>query len=169
MLGLSAASFTLLHVIISLIGIATGFIVIYGFIKGKESALWTTVALTTTTLTSVTGFGFPFEHLSPAHKVGILSLAILALAIPAKYPFKLSGLWRWVYVVGALLVFYLNFFVLIVQSFLKIPALHSLAPKGSEPAFLIGQVTGLILFVALGVMSVRGFRVSTSKAASKAA
>jgi len=88
-------------------------------------------------LTSVSGFGFPFEHLLPSHKVGILSLVILAVAIPARYAFHLAGRWRAIYIVGAATALYLNVFVLVFQSFLKVPALRALAPTQQEPPFLV--------------------------------
>lgn len=111
-------------------------------------------------MTSVSGFGFPFslDHLLPSHKVGILSLVVLAIAIPARYMFLLAGAWRRIYVIGAVLSLYLNVFVLVVQAFLKIPALHAMAPHGTEPPFVIAQVVVLALFVVLGVIAVKRFR-----------
>src|SRR6266516_6117457 len=115
-LGMSIVTYTLLHVLISLVGIVSGLIVMYGFLTGKRLDGLTAVFLTTTVLTSVTGFGFPFEHLLPSHKVGIISLVILAVAIPARYVFHLAGKWRAGHVVGAATGLSCNGFVLGVQS-----------------------------------------------------
>jgi hypothetical protein len=115
-LGMSEATYTFSHVLISLIGIGSGLIVMFGFLTGKRFDGLTVVFLLTTVLTSVTGFGFPFDHLLPSHKDGILSLLVLAVAIPARYVFHLAGSWRWIYVIGASIALYLNVFVLIVQA-----------------------------------------------------
>jgi hypothetical protein len=98
-LGMSTVTYTALHVLIRLIGIGSGFIVLFGLLN----AGWTALFLVTTGLTSVTGFGFPFDHLLPSHKVGIISLVVLAVAIPARYVFHLVGSWRWIYVIGAVI------------------------------------------------------------------
>src|SRR5271166_3902830 len=100
-LGITTATYTLLHVLISLAGIGSGFIVMFGLLNGKRLDSWTAVFLTTTALTSITGFGFPFEHLLPSHIVGLMSLGILVFVIPARYWFQLNGPWRWIYVIGA--------------------------------------------------------------------
>ena len=155
MLGMSLSTFTLVHVVISLIGIGSGLIVVYGFLTGKRLDLMTALFLATTALTSITGFMFPFEHLLPSHKVGMLSLAILAVAIPARYVFHMAGHWRWIYVVGAVLALYFNVFVLVVQSFMKVPALKAMAPTQTEPPFVVAQVTVLLIFLALGFFAVR--------------
>jgi len=133
MLGLSLSAFTAVHVIISLIGILSGIIVVAGMLSAKGMNGMTALFLLTTVLTSVTGFGFPFTHLLPSHKVGIISLVVLAIAILARYSFHMAGQSRWIYVVTALIALYLNVFVLVVQSFEKVPALHALAPTQSEP------------------------------------
>src|SRR5580704_12140386 len=158
MLGMSLPAFTFVHVLISLIGIVTGAVAVFGLLSGKTLNGWTGVFLTTTVLTDVTGFGFPFEHLLPSHKVGIISLAILAVAILARYAFHLPGGWRGTYVVTALIGLYLNVFVAIVQAFEKVPALRAIAPTQSEPPFLITQVVVLALFVVLDIIAVRNFR-----------
>src|SRR5258708_37760090 len=150
-LGMTTSTFTFVHVVISLIGIGSGFVVIYGLLIGKRLDAWTALFLVTTAATSVTGFGFPFEHLLPSHKVGIISLVILAIVIPARYMFRLTGVWRPIYVIGAAMALYLNVFVLVVQMFLKIPALHALAPTGKEPPFLIAQIVVLAFFVVLTI------------------
>src|ERR1700761_8073453 len=120
--------YTILHVLISLAGIFSGFLVLFGLLTGKRLDHWTGVFLATTVATSVTGFFFPVHHFMPSHAVGIISLAILALASYALYSRHLSGAWANVYVIGAVMALYLNVFVLIVQSFQKIPALRALAP-----------------------------------------
>ena len=114
--------------------------------------------LATTAATSLTGFGFPFERLLPSHVVGIISLVALAPAIYGRYARRLAGAWRPAYVIGAILGLYLNVFVAIVQSFLKVPALKSLAPTQSEPPFKITQLVVLALFLAAGAVAVIRFR-----------
>jgi len=158
MLGLSLSAFTLVHVIISLIGIFSGFIVLFGLLSAKRLNGLTALFLLTTVLTSVTGFGFPFDHLLPSHKVGIISLVVLAIAIPARYSFHMSGKWRWIYVVTAMIALYLNVFVLVVQSFEKVDALKALAPTQTEPPFAIAQLAVLALFVFAGIQAARRFR-----------
>jgi hypothetical protein len=162
MLGMSLETFTIFHVLISLVGIVTGFVVIFGIISGRSASALTAIFLATTVATSVTGFGFPFEHVTPAHIVGVISLLILAVAIPALYVFKLAGPWRWIYVIGATFALYLNFFVLIVQSFLKVPALKALAPKQTEPPFVVAQLAALLLFIVLGTLAVKRSGVKAS-------
>jgi hypothetical protein len=163
-LGLSLETYTAIHVLISLAGIASGLIVMYGLLTGKAMNRMTAVFLVTTVLTSVSGFGFPFEHLLPSHKVGIISLVLLAIAIPARYVYHMAGAWRWVYVITAMTALYLNAFVGVVQSFLKIPGLHALAPKGSEPAFLMAQLLVLAIFTVLTVFAVRRFHPERMRA-----
>ena len=165
MLGMSLATCTFVHVLISLIAIASGFVVVFGLLGGRRLESWTAIFLTTTVLTSVTGFGFPFEHLLPSHKVGIISLVVLAIAIAARYAFHLAGAWRSIYAVGATLALYLNFFVLVVQSFEKAPPLKELAPTQSEPPFLFTQLVVLALFLALGSLATIRFRRAAVQAA----
>ena len=141
-LGMSTTTYTFLHVLISLIGIGSGLVLMFGFITGKRLDNLTAVFLTTTVLTSVTGFGFPFDHLLPSHILGIISLVVLAIAIPARYVFNLADSLRWIYVVGASMALYLNVFVLIAQLFMKVPALKALAPTQSEPPFLLVAASG---------------------------
>jgi hypothetical protein len=152
-------TFTFVHVALSLIGIATGFIVFLGFIADSEMRGLTAIFLLTTVLTSATGFGFPFTKLLPSHIVGIISLFFLAAAIYALYAAHLSGAWRWIYVVTASVALYLNVFVLIVQLFQKVPSLHAVAPTQSETPFVAAQGLTLLVFVALGFLAVRRFRV----------
>ncbi len=150
-------TYTLVHVILSLIGIVSGLIVLFGLLRSDPMNSWTLLFLVTTVATSVTGFGFPFHGVTPAIIVGILSLIILALAIAARYTFRLAGAWRWIFVVGAVVALYFNCFVLVVQSFLHIPTLHVLAPNGSEPPFAIAQGIVLVLFLWGGILAVKRF------------
>lgn len=156
-------TYTLVHVVISLVGIASGLVVLYGLLRGRDLDRWTLLFLTTTVLTSVTGFGFPFQRFLPSHAVGIVSLIALALAIYARYPRRLAGAWRRIFVVGAVLSLYLNVFVLVVQLFLKVPALNALAPTQSEPPFQLTQLVFLLLFVVLGVVAVLRFRLPANE------
>jgi hypothetical protein len=160
MLGLSLSTFTMLHVIISLVGIVSGLIVLFGLLGSSRMPGWTALFLLTTILTSVTGFGFPFTVLLPSHMIGILSLVLLAIACLALYGMKLSGAWRWIYAVTAMIALYFNIFVLIIQSFLKIPALTALAPGNppSGPAFAVVQGLVLLFFVIVIIGAVRRFR-----------
>jgi hypothetical protein len=164
-LGMSTANFTILHVLISLVGIGTGLIVIYGFLAGKRLDGVNTVFLITTALTSVTGFLYPFDQLTPGGKIGIISLVILAIAIPARYLFHMAGVWRTIYVVGAAMALYLNVFVLVVQLFEKVSALKALAPTQKEPPFLIAQLTVLVIFVGLTILSAKKFRIDQPRRA----
>jgi len=157
--------YTLLHVIISLIGIASGFVVMAGLLSGKRLDGWTMLFLVTTVATSVTGYGFPFEHLLPSHVVGAISLVVLGVAIFARYTRHLAGAWRGIYAVSAVVALYLNVFVLIVQLFLKVPVLKAAAPTQSEPPFLIAQLITLTLFIALAVAATIRFRHAPVRAA----
>jgi hypothetical protein len=156
-LGMSTSAFTMLHVLISLIAILTGLVVAVGMTAAKRLDGLTAVFLATTVLTSVTGFFFHTDKVLPSHIVGALSLVVLAVALAALYLFRLAGAWRWLYVAGAMVALYLNVFVLVVQSFLKVPFLHALAPKGNEPPFAIVQGLVLLLFVGLSIVAVRRF------------
>ena len=163
-LGMSTSTFTLLHVLISLAGIGTGFIVVYGMLNGKRLDGWTGIFLVTTVLTSATGFLFPVEHLLPSHIVGIISLLVLALAILGRYVLHLAGAGRLLYVVGSVVALYLNCFVGVVQAFLKVPALHTLAPNGKEPPFVAAQVVVMSIFIGLGIVAAKRFRVQAAMA-----
>ena len=156
-LGLSIQNFTLLHVIISLIGIVTGFVVVFGMLKGERMGVWTALFLVTTILTTATGFLFPNAGFTPALAVGYISSAVLIVTLLALYVFRLAGPWRWIYVIGALLALYLNTFVGVVQSFQKIPFVHGLAPTQAEPPFIIAQSIVLAIFVVLGYFAVKRF------------
>jgi hypothetical protein len=156
-LGMSLATFTLVHVIISLIGIVAGLVVMFGMLASDRKPGLTAIFLLFTILTSATGFLFPFTQLLPSHMIGILSLVLLAIACIALYAMKLSGSWRSIYVVTALLSLYFNVFVLVIQSFLKIPPLHEIAPGNppAGPAFAVVQGIVLVFFV---VMIIRVWR-----------
>ena len=131
----------------------------FGLLTGKRLDGWTAIFLATTVLTSLSGFAFPVDHLLPSHIVGIISLVVLAVVIPARYVTHLAGAWRWIYVVGAALALYLNVFVAVVQAFLKVPALKALAPTQKEAPFLVAQVVVMVLFIVLGIFAVKNFRV----------
>lgn len=154
------STLTLIHVVLSLIGILAGFVVVYGLFKGNPMDRWTVLFLATTILTSITGFFFPFQKLLPWHILGILSLLVLAIAIaiPARYVYHLAGGWRRTYVITAVIALYFNVFVLIAQLFQKVPTLKALAPTQSEPPFLVAQTCALVLFIVLGIYSLKGFR-----------
>ncbi len=168
-LGMTIATFTIVHTAISLIGIVSGLIVMFGLLGGKQLDKWTALFLLTTVLTSVTGFLFPVDHILPSHKVGILSLLVLAVAIPARYFFHLAGGWRRTYVLSAVLALYLNVFVLVVQLFLKVPALKALAPTQQEPPFLVAQLIVLALFIWLAIAAVKKFRSDAGRAVGQTA
>ena len=161
-LGMTTETYTLLHVLISVIGIVSGLIVLCGLLAASRMDGLTALFLATTVLTSVTGFGFPFDHLLPSHKVGIISLVMLAIATLARYALHMAGSWRWIYVVTAMIALYLNVFVLVVQLFEKVPFLHAMAPKQSEPPFLVAQLVVMALFVVLTIFAVKRFHPATA-------
>jgi len=152
------ATFTLTHVVISLVGLGSGFVVMYGLLAAKRLDLWTALFLITTVLTSVTGFLFPADHFTPGHAIGILSLIVLTLAILGRYAFRLAGAWRAIYVISAVVALYFNVFVLIVQTFMKVSAFKELAPTQTEPPFVAAQAITLALFVAIGIIATIRFR-----------
>jgi hypothetical protein len=154
-LGMSLETFTLIHVLISLAGIASGLVVMYGFLTSRRLDLWTAIFLVTTVLTSLTGFLFPFKGVTPGIKLGIISMVALASAIVARYFLHLAS--RKTYVIAACAALYFNVFVLIVQSFEKIPALNALAPTQKEPPFAVAQITVLLLFIVLTAFAVKRF------------
>lgn len=156
------ATLTFVHVVISLVGIVSGFVVAWGLLNSKRLDRWTATFLATTVATSATGFLFPFEKLLPSHVLGLISLVVLVVAIVARYPRQLAGAWRWVYAVSAVFALYLNFFVLIVQSFLKVPALHALAPTQSEAPFAITQLVAFVLFATLAAVAARRFHTESA-------
>ncbi len=157
--------YTIIHTLISLVGIFTGFVVLFGLLAGKRLDGWTKWFLITTVLTSVTGFGFPVHQFMPSHGVGIISLVVLAVAIYARCRRELAGAWRWIYVVGAMIALYLNVFVGVVQAFEKVPALKALAPTQTEPPFKLTQLVVLALFILLTVVAAIRFRPEPARAA----
>jgi hypothetical protein len=162
-LGMTALTFV--HVVISLIGIFLGFVVIFGMLAAKRLDRWTALFLAATVATSVTGFFFPFHGVTPGHILGILSLIALALAIFARYGRQLAGGWRKTYVITAVIAQYLNFFVLIVQSFQKVPALKAIAPTQAEGPFKTAQLVALVVFLVLGIAAAIKFRDEAVRAA----
>jgi hypothetical protein len=157
-------TYTLIHVLLSLVGILSGLVVLYGLLTARRLAGWTHLFVWTTVATTVTGFGFPFNGFTPAVGVGIVSTIILVFTVSALYAKKLAGAWRGIYVVTAVAALYLNVFVLIVQLFLKVPALHALAPQGKEPPFAIAQGIALLFFLAMGYLSLKQFHPQASAA-----
>jgi hypothetical protein len=160
MLGLSLSAFTTLHVVISLIAIVAGLIVMFGMVGPYHAGGLTAVFLIFTILTSVTGFMCPFNGVTPGILIGILSVILLAIACLALYSMKLAGAWRWIYVLTALISLYLNVFVLVIQSFLKIPPLHEIAPGNppAGPVFAVIQGIVLVFFVIMIIQVWRRFR-----------
>ncbi|MDB5309154.1 MAG: hypothetical protein JWO38_3356 [Gemmataceae bacterium] len=154
----ASETFVQLHVAISMAAIGSGFVVVYGLLANRRFDGWTAFFLATTVLTSVTGFLFPFNGITPGVIVGVLSLVTLAGALYARYIRRLAGGWRRVYVIGAVVSLYFNFFVLVVQAFQKVPALRSLAPEQTDPPFAIVQAITLAAFVVLGWLAVVRFR-----------
>jgi hypothetical protein len=150
--------YTIIHTLISLIAIFTGFVVLFGLLAGNRLDGWTKWFLITAVATTVTGFFFPFHGFTPAIGLGIISLPILAITIYARYPKRLAGAWRWTYVIGAVLTLYFNAFVGIVQSFEKIPALTAIAPTQTEQPFKLTQLSVLGLFIVLGFVAAIRFR-----------
>jgi hypothetical protein len=158
-------TFTLVHVGLSLVGIGSGFVVVFGLIAGKRLDGWTALFLATTAATSLTGFLFPFHKLLPSHVVGIVSLVVLAIAILARYARHLTGAWRWIYAVNVVVGLYLNVFVLVAQAFQKVPALKAMAPTQSEAPFVVAQLVVMALFVVLGISAVKGFHAEPVRGA----
>ena len=160
MLGLSLSAFTTLHVVISLIAIVAGLIVMFGMLGPYHAGGLTGLFLLVTILTSVTGFMFPFNGVTPGIVVGILSCILLAIACFALYGMKVSGLWRGIYAVTALFSLYLNVFVLVTQSFLKIPPLHAIAPGNppAGPAFAVVQGVVLVFFIVMIIQAWRRYK-----------
>jgi hypothetical protein len=159
------ATYTAVHVIISLIGIVSGLIVAAGLLSSKRLDQLTQVFLTTTVLTSITGFGFPVDHLLPSHVVGALSLLVLAIATGARYGRRMAGAWRWIYAVTAMIALYFNVFVLVIQLFQRVPALKAPAPTQSEPPFAAVQLAVLAAFAALTVMAAIRFKPAVTSTA----
>ena len=156
---LGMSTFTFVHIVLSLIGIFSGFVVVYGLFAADRLNGWTALFLLTTVLTSVTGFFFPFHKFLPSHGVGTMSLIVLAVAIFARYMRHLTGAWRRIYVITAVIALYLNVFVLVAQLFMKIPALKAMAPTGSESPFLVSQIVVMALFVVVTIIAAKRFPI----------
>jgi hypothetical protein len=157
-LGMSTSAFTLVHVVITLVAIGSGLVAVGGMLASNRLPGTTAVFLSTTVLTSVTGFLFPIHGFTPALGVGIVSSVVLVIALYAYYRQRLTGAWRWIYVVTAITALYLNIFVLVVQSFMKVSALNALAPTQSEPPFAISQIVVVATLVLFGIIAVFKFR-----------
>jgi len=166
---MSVATFTLVHVVLSLIGIVAGLVAVFALVGSRLLPGWTFLFLVTTILTSVTGYFFRVDKILPSHIVGAISLVVLAIAVIALYRGRLAGGWRWIYIVAATISLYLNVFVLLVQGFLKIGALKALAPTQSEPPFAIAQGIVLLAFVVVGFLAVRRFHPEVAQAALRPA
>ncbi len=157
-LGMSVGAFTLLHVIISMVAIGSGLIVIGGMFASSRLPVTTSIFLFTTALTSLTGFLFPISGFTPALGVGLIACAVLVLALIALYKMRLSGAWRWIYVIAAVVSVYLNAFVFVAQSFVKVAALNALAPTQGEPPFAAAQGLTLAIFIMLGLVALFRFK-----------
>jgi hypothetical protein len=155
--GIPTQLFLQIHVALSLVALVAGLIVIYGWLSGKAFAALTVLFLATLILTSITGFPLPPFGFDPPRTVGVVSLILLAAAVLALYALRLSGPWRWIYVVTAMTALYLDAFVGVIQAFAKLPFLHKLAPTQSEPPFVIVQIVVFVIFVVLGILAVRRF------------
>ncbi|MBL8849749.1 MAG: hypothetical protein JNG89_08695 [Planctomycetaceae bacterium] len=158
------STLTYLHVLISLVGIGSGFIVVGGLFAGQRLNAWTAIFLASNFATSASGFLFPSDRVLPAHAIGLVALVLLTVAAIARYAYRLFGGWRSAYVAGTVGALYLNVFVLVVQLFQKVPALQALAPTQSEPVFAVTQLAVLVAFLLLGVASGRRFGESEASA-----
>jgi hypothetical protein len=156
--------YTIIHTLISLVAIFTGFVVLFGLLAGRRLSGWTKWFLIAAVATTVTGFFFQFHGLTPAFKLGIISSIVLMITIIARYPKHLTGAWRWIYVVGAVISLYFNVFVLVVQSFEKIPALYAMAPTQTEQPFKLTQLVVMALFVVLGIAAIIRFHPEPARA-----
>ncbi len=157
--------YTVIHVLISLVAIFTGVVVVFGMVASNRLDRWTKWFLTTAVLTTVTGFFFPFHGFTPAIGLGIISLPFLALTIFARCSKHLAGAWRWIYAIGAVICLYFNLFVLVVQLFEKVPALHAMAPTQTESPFKLTQLVVLIVSTVLAIVAVIRFRPEPASAA----
>lgn len=156
-LGLSLVQFTYLHVFLSLVGLGAGIFIVYGLLTSRRLSILTSLFLVTTVATSLTGFLYPFNGITPGIILGILSMIVLVLAIVALYVKKLAGPWRGTYLVTVMLAYYFNFFVLVAQSFAKVPALHSIAPTQASPGFGFTEAAVLVIFILLTIRAFKKF------------
>jgi len=154
--------YTIIHTLLSLVAIFTGFVVLFGLLVGNRLDAWTKWFLITAVATTVTGFFFPFHGITPAIKLGIISSVVLLVTIFARYAKHLAGAWRWIYAIGAVICLYFNLFVLVVQLFEKVPALHAMAPTQTEPPFKLTQLIVLTTFILLGIVAVIRFHPEPS-------
>ncbi len=154
--------YTIIHTLISLIAIFTGIVVVFGMLAGARLNGWTKWFLITAAATTVTGFFFPFHGFTPAIGLGIISLPFLALTIYARYSKRLGGAWRWIYAIGAVICLYFNLFVLVVQLFEKVPALHAMAPTQTEQPFKLTQLVVLAIFILFGIIAAIRFRPTSA-------
>ena len=151
---------TLLHALVSLVGLLTGLVVLLALVAGRNPEDWASWFLSTTLLATVTGFFFRHEQVTLSELIGIVSLAALVLGIYALYGRGLAGSWRGIYVVAATLVLYLNVFILVVQAFEKISVLHAIAP-GIPPTgstFIMTQLAVLAVFLLAGWRAYLAFK-----------
>jgi len=156
-----ATPFTSVHTIFSLVAIVAGIGVMAMLIDNRKPNAGTLVFLITAIATSVTGFFFPFTKFLPSHGVGVICLALFVPALLAQYKYNFAGHWRWIYVISMAVNVYFLFFVLVTQLFLKVPAIHVLAPNAPdnpEPPFAIAQVIVLAIFIWLIWKAVKNFR-----------
>ena len=157
--------YTIIHTLISLAAIFAGLVVLFAMLSGSHAKGWTKWFLITAVATTVTGFFFPFHSATPAIVLGLITVPVLAITIFARYSRRLAGAWRWIYVVGAVMTLYFNLFVLVVQLFQKIPALHAIAPTQTESPFKFTQLAVLMVSVLLGIVAVIRFHPEPSRAA----
>ena len=157
--------YTIIHTLISLVAIVTGFVVLFGLLAGPRLDGWTKWFLITAVATTATGFFFPFHGLTPAFTLGIISSIVLVITIIARYPKRLTGAWRWIYTIGAVISLYFNLVVLVAQAFEKVPFLHAMAPTQTEGPFKLTQLLVLALFITLGIAAVIRFRPEPARAA----
>ena len=157
-LWMSTSTFTTVHVVLSLIGIAAGLVVLLGMLTARKSDVWVGLFLLTTILTTLTGFLFPITKFTPALGVGLISLVVLAATVLGYYFYHLEGQWRLIYVVCAIVALYFNVFVAVVQAFDKFAFLKALAPTQTSPLFIVTHVIVLAIFVVLGLQAVKKFQ-----------
>ena len=151
-------TFAWVHTILSLVGLVSGLVVLIGLLGSKKLGGWTALFLLSAVATSVTGFGFPFDSFQDSHWIGAVSLAVLVVAILARYVFRFAGAWRWIYAVSVVIGVYFLAFITIAQLFKKVPALAAMAPTLSEPPFAITQLAATAIFVVLAIAAAIKFR-----------
>jgi hypothetical protein len=150
------ATLTWVHTAISIVALLAGPFAIAAVLRSERGGIWTTIFLVTAIATSAIGFLFPFENVLPSHITGVIALVVLAAVIWALIG-GYRGALRGIYAVGMVLTLYFLVFVAIAQAFLKIPALHQMAPTQSDPAFLGAQLVALVGFLLLAAYAARAF------------